>query len=409
MITSGAKFWFAVSALALVATVVYFVASGGEEYGTLVLLAAVLAAGVPGITTVVLGDGLVGADQDGLATADGTTTSAAPATTGATSLAPPRSVLPAGWPALGALGVVVLIVGLAAGGALFYVGLGILAVVLVEWMVQGWAERATGDRAHNTSLRNRIMNPFEIPVLALIGIALVVVAFSRVLLALPKSGSTVVAIVVAVLIFGVAIGLNARPRVGPGLLTFVAVLGAVGLVGGGIVGAVAGEREFEEEETAGLEGEEATGEAEVTILAEGVQEFTPSEVRVPAGRPVTIRFQNAQEDQTHGLSIQLDGVVEADADALTTENLSGGESEDIELPALEAGEEYTFISTVHQDMEGRILVVEDAEAIEPEGDGPDTAEPSAGDEVEPITDEQSEDGDGGDGTSPDDLTESSTP
>ena len=46
----------------------------------------------------------------------------------------------------------------------------------------------------------------------------------------------------------VAVVVAARPRVSSSVLTAVLVLGAVALLGGGIVGAVAGEREIEEHE-----------------------------------------------------------------------------------------------------------------------------------------------------------------
>jgi lysylphosphatidylglycerol synthetase-like protein (DUF2156 family) len=138
------------------------------------------------------------------------------------------------------------VVGLAAGGALLYVGFGIVAIATVEWMVQGWAERATPDPAENAALRNRIMYPIEIPVLGLIIVGVVLVAFSRVLLALPKTGSTVVAIAVAASILLVAALVATRPRVSSAVLTGVLVLAAVALLAGGIVGAVAGERDIEE-------------------------------------------------------------------------------------------------------------------------------------------------------------------
>jgi len=108
-----------------------------------------------------------------------------------------------------------------------------------------------------------VMFPVEIPMVALLGIAVAVIAFSRVLLAVSKTGSTVIAIVVAGAIFGVGILLNARPKVSSSLLATVVVLGAVGLLAGGIVSAVAGEREFEHhgeehaEEGAAEEGDEA--------------------------------------------------------------------------------------------------------------------------------------------------------
>jgi flagellar basal body-associated protein FliL len=72
------------------------------------------------------------------------------------------------------------------------------------------------------------------------------VAFSRVLLALPKTGSTVVAIAVAASILLVAALVATRPRVSSAVLTGVLVLAAVALLAGGIVGAVAGERDIEE-------------------------------------------------------------------------------------------------------------------------------------------------------------------
>ncbi len=242
MITTGSRFWFALAGLSVVAAAVYFVSSGYEKYGSLVLLFAAVAAMIPGLAAVTLRDGTVPAAAD-----DGGGPSAGIADTR----------LPAVWPALMALGVGFVVVGLAVGGALVYVGFGILAVSLVEWMVQSWAECSTADPAVNQALRNRIMYPIEFPALAAIGVALVVIAFSRVLLAVPRTGSTVVAIVVASLILAVATLLSARPRVSSSLVTAVVVLGAVALLAGGIVAGVAGERNFEAHEG----GHEEAGEA----------------------------------------------------------------------------------------------------------------------------------------------------
>ena len=231
MLTLGSRFWLAVTTFAVVGWFVYVLSSGGEKFGTLVLGFLAVAAAIPGIALVVLRDGNVAVEGAGAVAAG------------------PRSYatrFPAAWPALAALGAGVALVGLATGGALLYVGLAILGVTLLEWMVQGWAERATGDPAANQRLRNQVMYPIEIPALAAIGIGLVVLTFSRVLLALPKAGSTVIAIVVASAILGVAVLLTSRPRLSSSVLTGVVVAGAVALVAGGIVGAVAGEREIEE-------------------------------------------------------------------------------------------------------------------------------------------------------------------
>lgn len=253
MITTGSRFWFALAGLSVLGAAIYFVTSGNDQYGSLVLLFVGLAAAILGGASVALRDGDVA-----VAGGDSIGTSAAIAATR----------LPAIWPALGALGAGVVVVGLAAGGALLYVGFGILAVTLVEWMVQSWAERSTADPGVNQALRNRIMYPVEFPALAAIGVALVVISFSRVLLAVPRTGSTVIAIAVASAILAVATLLSARPRISSSVLTGVVVLGALALLGGGIVGAVAGEREFEahggehEVTTGGAHDEEPSGEGD---------------------------------------------------------------------------------------------------------------------------------------------------
>lgn len=262
MVNTGSRFWFGVTALGFIGAVVYFLASGGEKYGTLVLGFTAAAAAMLGVASIALRDGNVA-----LAAADGP---------GQERAAPIVPRFPAAWPAVAALGTGVTVVGLAAGGALLYVGLGILGITLIEWMVQSWAERVTTEPDVNRRLRNRVMFPVEIPVVALLGIAVAVIAFSRVLLAVSKTGSTVIAIVVASVIFGVGILLNARPRVSSSLLTVVVVLGAVGLLAGGIVSAVAGEREFEDhgeesaEEGATEQGEESGAGGEgAEVPAEG--------------------------------------------------------------------------------------------------------------------------------------------
>lgn len=229
MITTGAKFWFGLTLFTLLATVVYFMGSGGEEFGSVVLVAAAIASFIVGTTCAGMRDG-------NLQTPGGRPLSL--------GTSPRRSAGPAPWPALGAVGVAVALVGLAGGNALLYVGIGIMGVVLVEWMVQGWAERSTADPTQNQELRNRIMQPFEFPVLAAATIAVVVLSFSRVLLALSKTGSTVIAMVLATVILAVAFVVAARPRISSTLLSAFLVLSTLGLIAGGIASAVVGEREI---------------------------------------------------------------------------------------------------------------------------------------------------------------------
>jgi hypothetical protein len=395
VIVTGAKFWFGVAGLGLVAIAAYLIGTDDQSFGIWVLLALVIAAATIGTLHVAVRDGSVDA-----AAAERESETAAV-----------KTQLPAPWPALGALGAGVTAIGAAGSNALFYVGLGILAVTLVEWMVQGWAERATGDRAYNAGLRSRLMSPVEVPVIALLVAGVVLLAFSRVLLALPKTGSTVIAIVVAATILGLATLVATRPRIGSALTSAVVVIGAVALLGGGIVGAVAGEREFEEHEAeADHEGETSGGAADddaesgEATASEGEFEithdggaFVPSTLEIPAGEPVVIVFHNEdREGVDHGLQIQgLEGQP-------TTGAIGSGESVELEITA-EPGS-YTFIDSERPEN------TEPGELVVGEGTGssedPD-AEPSD-DQGGSNPEEESENPDGGESDA-DDTTEVSTP
>jgi hypothetical protein len=235
LITTGGKLWFAIAFYGGVAAAVYFLATGGEDGGALTLLFIAAGALVLGGTSVAFRDNDI-----------------APGTEKEPVLV--RSALPAPWPAVAALGAGVTIVGWSAGGLLLYVGFGIIGVALLEWMVQGWAERSTADPAYNKALRDRIMFPLEVPVVGLAGLALVILTFSRVLLALPtKDASTIVAIGVATLITVTAFIVASRPKISSSALAWVLAIAAVALLAAGVIGGVSGERSIEEhhaEETA---------------------------------------------------------------------------------------------------------------------------------------------------------------
>lgn len=227
MITTAAKFWLAVAALAFVGIFLYGFPAGGEWFGSVVLASIFVATLALGVLAVALRDNAD--DTDGAAAEE----------------VQVRHSLPAPWPAVGALGAGVAAIGLAGKNALLYVGLGILAITFAEWLVQGWAERATADRRYNQTLRDRIMSPIEIPILALLVIGFVLVSLSRVLLAVSDDASTAIAIAVAVAILAVGTLVATRPRLGGSVRAAVLALGAVVLVVGGIAGGVAGHREFE--------------------------------------------------------------------------------------------------------------------------------------------------------------------
>lgn len=151
------------------------------------------------------------------------------------------------WPIIGAFSVGALVVGAAVSKELFVVGCIGLAIVVVEWTVRAWSERATGDPARNREIRDRFMHPIEIPIGAALGIAVVVFSMSRILLAIPKVGATFFIIILAAVIFAIAILLANRPNLKRSVMVAVLVIGGLAIIGGGIAAGIAGPRESEGE------------------------------------------------------------------------------------------------------------------------------------------------------------------
>lgn len=57
-------------------------------------------------------------------------------------------------------------VGAVSTPVVFKVSVVVLLAALVEWMVQGWAERASADGQGNAAVRRRLLQPLEFPILA---------------------------------------------------------------------------------------------------------------------------------------------------------------------------------------------------------------------------------------------------
>jgi hypothetical protein len=160
------------------------------------------------------------------------------------TLPPVRPADTSYWPPVAAFGAALTVVGLAAEPLLFVFGLIVLGIVLVEWTVQTWADHATGDPAANRSIRNRLMNPIEFPVGGVLAVALVVLSFSRLFLAVSEHGAVWAAGVLATVILLVGALLAARPKLSANVVTAVLLVAALITLGIGIGSAVAGNREF---------------------------------------------------------------------------------------------------------------------------------------------------------------------
>ncbi len=255
MVKTASKFFFGIAAFAFLAACIYGGASAGDEV-RLDTFVGVITLGYTGSVGDHVGYTLLLAlsgcafflgcmsaafrDADAEAQAEVVELEAVP------EVAPPGG--PSYLPIIAAFGAGLVVVGLVVGPAFVVVGLLVIAAMVIEWGIQAWSDRATGDPSVNRSIRNRLMYPVEVPALAVIGIAVFVYSVSRILLVIPKTGGYIVFGAVPVLILAVAWLLTARPKVNPNLLTALLLVGGLAVLAGGVVGASLDEREVEPHE-----------------------------------------------------------------------------------------------------------------------------------------------------------------
>jgi hypothetical protein len=248
MLTTGFKLFFGFFLAALTAAVLFGYTSGGSHLGPLtagykgavgnqtgytILLSAGLLALVLAVVSIWFRD----ADASAQAHLLGVDTVPAQVPLGASY-----------WPMAAALAGGAIVIGLVLSSAVFVAGLILLGVVVFEWMIQAWADRATGDASANRAIRNRVMAPVEIPVLAFSAIAIVILCLSRVFLAVSKEAAVYVAIAVAAVIMLGAIAFSIRPKITRNMVAAAVLLFGLGVIAAGIVSASVGERDIHHED-----------------------------------------------------------------------------------------------------------------------------------------------------------------
>ena len=233
MFTTGSKLLIGATSLSLVATVVVAVTTGDPvgwlmTVGLITLTCAL--AFVTGIVVFVRDCNVRGMDVDARATC-------------AAAQPTPRPSL---WPLVSAAGVTLVAVGLVTQPIVFQLGVVATLAGAAEWMIQGWSERTSRDRAYNDDVRGKMLHPLEFPVLASAGIAVIVFSFSRIMLFLSKTGGAVAFLVIAAVITAVGFLLASRPGLRKGVIGGICAIAALGLVSTGAVTAIEGSREIEE-------------------------------------------------------------------------------------------------------------------------------------------------------------------
>ncbi|HEX6235862.1 MAG TPA: hypothetical protein VFZ68_01640 [Acidimicrobiales bacterium] len=265
MITTGSKWFYGLGLLSLVLAAAYGWTTGGDGVGPLTVgykggvgdhfgYGLLLAGGVVSILLGVASTALRDADAEVVARVAGTDT-----------VPPVRPASPSFWPPVAAFGVALVAIGVVSSPVLVAFGLVALGIVLVEWAVQAWADNATGDPEVNRRIRNRVMNPIEFPAAGVLAVVVVAVALSRVFLALSAEATVWVATAVAAVVLLVGALVAARPRLSSNVVVALLMMAALAVIGLGVAGALAGEREFhhggEEQETEAESEGAAPGDA----------------------------------------------------------------------------------------------------------------------------------------------------
>ncbi len=330
MFTTGSKLFLGASALSLVSALLYAGTTDGalSMPGVLGLLTATIVFGFLGGINWYTRDGNVSGAQEGV---ERTSSAAQPA--GSNSM----------WPLVAAVGVGGLVIGAVSRPVVFKVAVVVVLAAAVEWMVLGWSERASGDSDYNSGVRRRILFPLEFPILAAVGLGVIVYSFSRVMLRLDKdSGKAAFGAIAAMVLFAGFVFASKR-NVAKRTVTGVCTIAAVALFGVGVASAVQGQRTIEAHPTtaseaavcleAGTAGEiddnaSQSVSAKSSVIANvylqsnnvvvayvnGVPGTAFSSIDVPRSAWVRVLFHN-DADQSHRLTARL-GTFGANAEVI---------------------------------------------------------------------------------------------
>ncbi|HET7487683.1 MAG TPA: cupredoxin domain-containing protein [Acidimicrobiales bacterium] len=249
-----------------------------------------------------------------------------------------------GWPLVAALAVGVLACTAAVGGPVVWIGVVLLVVAVAGWFGKAWSEDPSWTPHLSERARLRLLIPLALPVGLFLMVATIAICVSRILLAVSKDSSVVLAMAVAITILVTCSILATRPRVTSAAVIGVAVLAVASLVGVGITGAVAGERQFHPEESEGTK---------VDLEAKNIK-YSTDQIRVRAGEKVEIHFHNADVGTYHNMAIyEGDG-----ADAAPVFNGAGFPGDNLRLYSFEAPPPgaYVFVCDFHANMKGQLIV-----------------------------------------------------
>ena len=291
MLTTGSKLFLGATVLSVVAAIVYGLStSGGFGWlGVMGLLTAAVAFAFMFCINYYTRDGNVSAMSE-------------EATAESPAARPPatRSM----WPLIAAVGVGAIALGAVSKPIVFKGGVIVVLAAALEWMVQGWSDRASADPQYNSELRKRMAHPVEFPILAAVGLGIVIYSFSRIMLWINKSGGPVVFVLAGgVILFGGFL-IALRPTIRGGVIAGVCAIAALGLVATGALMAIDGQRTIAEHPTT-----QTDNNAICQLAEEGPGEQAEADekgsqaVSSKASVGLTVTFENGQLD-AHQLGVE---------------------------------------------------------------------------------------------------------
>ncbi len=361
MFTTSSKFYVALTVLAAVSFGVYMILIGPSSIGATALFGMIAV----GILFIWLSLHTRDADTDD------------EFASGAAADAPSRSM----WPLVGAAGALLTLIGTLTTPLFFILGLIVVVATFVEWGIQAWADRASSDPAYNAAVRAKILHPIEFPVIAAIGLGVIIISFAEIMLAVERSAGAVLFIIVSSWVLAAGVVVAIKPNMRRGIITVIVVVGSLAIVAGGLLGNASGMREelvkaAEEDHfmhrecgpekdkyTDKLALESVSSRSAVVATVEFIdgklvarEQGVPGEretITIPRSNPSSIIFRNKTEGEFRllavtGKTMVSEGVYEVDEHC--TQLIPAGAEQLLTLtmakPTLEGGEFYLEVPGV---------------------------------------------------------------
>jgi len=303
-----------------------------ERSGTMLLLFLAAAAFIGCVATA----GSAVPDQAPIVPPDAPTPERRATTTGS----PARG---SGWPAGAALAVATLAATAAAGGPVVWVGVLVVVVATAGWFGKVWSEDPTWTPRLHERVSLRLLVPVGLPVTMFLLAATIAVSLSRILLAVSKDSSVVVAFVAAVTILATCSWVAMRPRITSTAVLALVAAAAVSVVGAGITGVAAGERPFHPEHGA---------HEPVKIRAKSVK-FSTDKITATANEDVTVQFENGDAGVYHNFAVYK-GDGPGAAPVFNGEGIPGVNHRSYIFKAPPPGA-YVFVCDFHPNMKGTFV------------------------------------------------------